>query len=848
MKVSLNTIKQFVDFELPEVSELVERINAQLGGVEEIIDLGAKYKDALIVRVVECEKHANADKLSVTKIDDGGVRADVERDENGLVQVVCGANNVHADMWAVWLPPNSLVPSSFDDAEPFMLGSRELRGVISNGMLASNKELAIVDNHDGIVELTERDLAEDKVFHAGASFAETFGLDDTVIDIENKMFTHRPDLFGQLGVAREISAILKGLPAEVEDDTRFANPEWYSRRPEFVAAEGMELSVHNDAPEKVPRFMAVAMDDVTVGPSPFWLQAKLVAMGGKPVNNIVDITNYIMLLTAQPSHAYDYDKLRGGVLGSRMAREGETLTLLNGKRYDLSVEDIVIVDGEGPIGLAGIMGGYDTEVTVDTKRIALEVATFDMYTLRKSSMRNGLFTDALTRFNKGQSRLQADVVLAKVIEMFKEHCGVQQGSAVFDLPDESAETDEGSLSGEMEIGVEFINARLGTELSSRQIGDLLRRANFASYPLDVDEQVLLVTAPFWRTDIELTEDIVEEVGRLCGFDKLPRELPMRTMQAAPRNARREVKRKIRDSLSKAGANEVLTYSFVHENVIKRAEQDVTQAFKLSNALSPELQYYRLTVLPSLLDKVHMNIKAGHDEFTIFEIGKGHNKKYHADDDGGLPSESNFVAAVYTSKQSKSEAPYYYMRRLVQQLSRDLGFTVRYKAIDKNLDFPVTAPFDLKRSGMIETVVGGTFIGMIGELKQSVARGFKLPEYTAAMTLDLAGLQSAYEMPRQTYEPLSRYPSVTQDISLKISSDTTYDTVFATVAKSITSSDIDFRLEPVAIYQPGDDKSTKTITLRITATSHEITLRDSDVSPYLDVIAEKISRLLDGERV
>ena len=419
MKVSLNIIKQLINFELPPVDELVARVNQQLGGVEEVIDLKAKYGGARIVRVVECAKHPDADRLSVTKIDDGGVVADVPRDDNGLVQVVCGAPNVHANMWAIWLPPKSMVPASFDDDEPFVLDARPLRGVLSQGMLAAADELAIGTDHEGIVEIYEHDVPAGVELTAGARFAEMFGLDDYVLDIENKMFTHRPDCFGQLGVAREIAGIFH---------QQFTSPEWYKSEQKFAEAEGLELTVTNDASELVPRFMAVAIRNVTVQPSPLWLQCQLVAMGGKPINNIVDATNYIMLMTAQPTHAYDYDKLRGSTLGARMARDGEKVSLLNGKEYELTTDDIVIADGEGVIGLAGIMGGTDTEVSNDTKNIVLECANFDMYALRRTAMRHGIFTDALTRFNKGQSPLQNAAVLKQLMSMV----GGVQASEVFD--------------------------------------------------------------------------------------------------------------------------------------------------------------------------------------------------------------------------------------------------------------------------------------------------------------------------------------------------------------------------------------------------------------------------------
>lgn len=819
MKVSLNIIKQLINFELPPVDELVARVNQQLGGAEEVIDLNAKYGGARIVRVVECAKHPDADRLSVTKIDDGGAAADVPRDENGLVQVVCGAPNVHADMWAVWLPPKSTVPASFDDDEPFVLDARPLRGVLSQGMLAAADELAIGTDHEGIIEIREQDVPAGVELTAGASFAKTFGLDDYVLDIENKMFTHRPDCFGQLGVAREIAGIFH---------QQFTSPEWYNVIQEFAGGDGLELEIFNEVTEVVPVFSAVAIKNIEVQPSPLWLQCQLVAMGGKPINNIVDATNYMMLLTAQPTHAYDYDKLRGSTLGARMARDGEKVSLLSGKEYELTADDIVIADGEGVIGLAGIMGGTDTEVSSDTKNIVLECANFDMYALRRTAMRHGIFTDALTRFNKGQSPLQNAAVLKQLMSMV----GGVQASEVFDassynkciMPDGVHCVDSQGVSNE------FINERLGTDFSNNEIADILR---YTECMVEVDEHGCEVYSPFWRTDLELPEDIVEEVGRLYGFDKLPRQLPRRSIKPAPKNLRRELKNAVRQSLSRAGANEVLTYSFVHERILKNAEQDISQAYKLSNALSPDLQYYRLTVLPSLLDKVHANIKAGHDEFALFEMGKGHIKMHGLGEDG-LPEASQFTDIVYAAKKSGAGAPFYMIRCLVEQLARDLGAELVFKPIEQELNFPVTAPFDQSRSALVETT-DGTFIGMVGELKQSVIKNFKLPAYVAAASLDTAGLEAVYAKRGSHYQPLSRYPSTTRDISLKVSSAVKYQQLLQTLDEVVQGVDMAVRIEPLTIYQSEDDVAQKTMTWRLTFTSHARTLVDRDIAPVMQQI-------------
>ena len=856
MKVSLNLIKQLINFELPPVDELVARVNQQLGGVEAVIDLNAKYGGARIVRVVECTKHPDADRLSVTKIDDGGAAADVPRDENGLVQVVCGAPNVHADMWAIWLPPKSTVPASFDDDEPFVLDARPLRGVLSQGMLAAADELAIGTDHEGIVEIHERDVPVGVELTAGARFAEMFGLDDYVLDIENKMFTHRPDCFGQLGVAREIAGIFH---------QQFTSPDWYKSDQQFTGAESLDLTVINDAPELVPRFMAVAIRDVTVQPSPLWLQCQLVAMGGKPINNIVDATNYMMLMTAQPTHAYDYDKLRGHKLEARMARDGEKVSLLNGKEYELTSDDIVIADGEGVIGLAGIMGGADTEVSSDTKNIVLECANFDMYALRRTAMRHGIFTDALTRFNKGQSPLQNAAVLKQLMSMV----GGVQASEVFDKRNDrlmvmqrdsrvtfgsaGKETisifDWGAVTGVLVLESTFVNERLGTEFSPQEICRILKNVEIKAHeePEPNTPYQFEVIAPFWRTDLELPEDIIEEVGRLYGFDKLPRQLPMRNIKPAPRNPRRQLKQAIRQSLSRAGANEVLTYSFVHERVLKNAEQDPSRAYRLSNALSPDLQYYRTSVLPSLLDKVHANIKAGHDEFMLFEIGKIHDKELPLNDEN-LPSEQTFVDGVYASKKPRAGAPFYKARKLVDRLLADLNVEADFvKIAESGADVP--APFDGQRSAWI-VAKNGDKLGIIGELSQAVRRNFKLPDYTAAFSLDVEKLQACLTESREhNYRPLSRYPSTTRDISLKMQSAVDYASVYA-CAEEVAKKhrELQIGITPIAIYQPKDDDSTKTVTLSVKFTSAERTLVDKDTAPIIEEIAAIAAEEFDAAQV
>src|SRR6266550_3157939 len=296
MKISVEKLKQLGASELDgPIDDLVQKIGAQLGAVEEVIDLGQRYQGVLAAKVVSCTDHPNADRLHICKIDDGGRAEGVARDQDGHVQVVCGAPNVREGLTVAWLPPGTTIPSTHGK-EPFVLEAREFRGVLSNGMLASAKELGISDDHEGILEI-EEDVAP------GTPLAEVYKLNDHIIDVENKMFTHRPDCFGLLGIAREVNGI-RQLP--------YTSPDWYGAGTgnlEFGTGEELALVVRNELPELVKCFVAVPMSNVSVKPSPAWLQSELMRLGMRPINNIVDLTNYYMVLTGQPLHAYDYDKV-----------------------------------------------------------------------------------------------------------------------------------------------------------------------------------------------------------------------------------------------------------------------------------------------------------------------------------------------------------------------------------------------------------------------------------------------------------------------------------------------------------------------------------------------------------
>jgi phenylalanyl-tRNA synthetase beta chain len=849
MKISLSTIRGMNkrygcadDIAQGGADELAVKIGAQLGAIEEVEHIGEKYHGIVIAKVVHCRKHEDSDHLNVCRIDDGGITPDVKRDEEGLVQVVCGAPNVREGLVVAWLPPGTTVPESVGK-DPFVLSARELRGELSNGMLASPRELALGDNHDGILEIID---PFDRV-HPGDDFAAVFELkDDVVFDIENKMFTHRPDCFGFLGVSRELAGI---------QQQPFHSPAWYRRDAGVPEPEVdvLPFKVRNEIPELVPRFTAVVLRDVKVGPSPTWLVVELAKVGLRSINNIVDYTNFFMLETGQPLHAYDYDKVRaldGGdtaTLVVRYPKPGEKITLLNGKEIQPRDEAIMIATENKLIGVGGVMGGGETEVDDTTRNIIIECATFDMYSIRRTSMAHGLFTDAVTRFNKGQSPLQNQAVIAKIVDEVRKFAGGKVASELVDL---STVSGRAWVHPPVPITAVFINERLGFNLSAEEVKQLLENVEFA---VDVEGGQLTVVAPFWRTDIESREDVVEEVGRLYGYDKLPLELPRRSIKPVEKDEKLELKAKIRDALAKAGANEVLTYSFVHGDLLTKVGQNKDLAFQISNALSPNLQYYRLSLTPSLLDKVHANVKAGYDEFAIFELGKGHNLMHDAGaEDDGVPQEFEFLDLVYTSaKKDQAGAALYGARAFLDALAASFGCDLSYAPVTKDPAVPVADVYDLARAASVTVRQTGEFLGMVGEFKPQVRKALKLPARSAGFCVGMDPLLNMSRQRGEQYRALSRFPEVTQDMTLKVPAGLAYQTLFDHVRGTFMEQDTENTRRsvwPLDIYQRDDDPEHKQVTFRFVVAHYARTLTDQEVAKLLDNVADAAQKAYGAERV
>ncbi len=823
MIISVNWLKKFTQID-GTVDELATLIGARLVEIESVENIGEKYSGVVVARVVECGPLEGSDHLNVTKIDDGGVVQDVERDENGLVQVVCGAPNVRAGLLVAWLPPRSVVPETYADAEPFVLGAKPLRGVMSNGMLASARELDLYDDHSGILEL-------DKEAAPGSSFAELYELNDYLLDIENKSLTHRPDAFGVIGFAREIAGI-QGLP--------FQTPDWLnvlqadlqndgSLEAPRIAIEDAELS---------DRFQAIVLSGVDeTAKSPIQLQTYLARSGVRPINASVDVSNYLMILTGQPSHTYDYDKVRA-IAGDdftvrvRTARAGEKLVLLDGKEVELDTADIVIAAGDTAIGLAGIMGGQSTLVDETTKNVLLEVATFDLYHMRSSQMRHGVFSEAVTRFTKGIPAPLSTPVLVEAVRMLQEHTGARVTSGIVeDYPG----TREPII---VKVSEPQVNKTLGTQFASEDIAELLRNVGFE---VTFDGLEATVTVPYWRQDIRISEDLIEEVGRLAGFDTINLTLPRRDFVAVRPGDFDELRTIIRKRLVRAGANEVLTYSFVHGDTLKKAGQDPANAYRIVNSISPELQHYRQTLTPSLLSNVFANVKAGYGSFALFEANKVHEKQDGLTDEN-VPVEKDRIALVLTDSKKKGAA-YYDAKHMLEYALAAVGVEVSYRAIDG--ESALIAPFEPKRSAVVVDRNTNAVLGVIGEYKKSVQKAFKTPEYTAGFEIDPRELLRSAQAVGIQYRPLSRYPGTERDICFQVAQAVPYDAIVTTAEQALAETGLITTVSPLDMYQPAEG-DTKNITIRIALASYDKTMTNDDVAKVINAVIERVNQATDGK--
>lgn len=828
MKISLNSIKKYVQIPAELSTEaLIDLIGSRLVEIEDVINLAPKYQGVYVVKVVSAEKIPDT-HLSLCQIDAGAHTK--EFSEGETVQVVCGAPNVHAGMLAVWITPGAIVPSTYGN-ENFRLGKRKLQGYESNGMLAGADELDFDNEHKSIAEI------DPKIAQPGDSLADVFDLNDIILDVENKSLTHRPDCFGLIGFAREVAGVL-GLP--------FPEIEW----PALKLVDDLAMKVRIMDPAVCPRYSCAVFDLPANQPEKYLTETAvfLAKSGMRSIDPMVDLTNVMMLETGQPLHAFDYDKLVAvGQQGNsaktseiivRLAQPGETIQLLDGKTIECIPEDILITSNNIPVALAGAMGGKNTEVDASTKRVVLESATFSLYNLRKTQMAHGIFSEAITRFTKGQPAAMTFPVLSETVVRL----GVTPLAVVDEYPNHPRQSpQEGETSkdsnrhrsnnGVILITASEINQLLGTTYSQKTIIKTLENVNFA---VEQDGDTLKVIPPAWRTDIHIKEDVIEEVGRLLGYDNIPLALPEKPFSGTEITPILKLKSELRSILSdRLAMNEVLTYSFVSKALLEKSGQDPADHYEIVNSISPELQHFRSQIVPSLLDKIRENIKSGHRDFSLYELNQVSAKSTGLGDEE-TPILNNHLGIVCLGDFYKLKA--YLLAMLRRGLKLELEYSQMVAGSKSAERYPYLEP---AHSAII--LLNNEPIGAFGEVKAAVLRRFKLETTVSACELDLDQL---IDLPRQTDVALklSKFPFVERDLTLQVSADAGFGRFHTLLDQVLASENLISETLPVSIYQPAPDSPTKNLSFHLKFSSPDKTLDQADIANIMDKITVAAANL------
>lgn len=693
MKFSNNWIRELVDDLDTAPQELMQLISIKTAECEGVEPVGAHFASVVAAKVLEVEQLPGSHRKAV--VDAGAL---------GRKTVVCGAPNCAPGIVTAYVPSGTSL-------EGRVIDKRVLDGVESDGMLASAAELGINKDHGGIVEM-------DAV--PGSPLP---GLSpDHVIEVDNKSLTHRPDLWGHHGMAREVSAITGKKLREPADLNRIPKGEAKVN----VAIEDFDLC---------PRYSALVFENATVQPSPLWLQYRLQAIGLNPINNIVDVTNFVMAELGQPMHAFDADKLTGDTIFVRNAREGERMAALNGETYDLTPAALVIADAAGPIALAGVMGGMDSAISESTTRMVFESANFHAANIRRTSSRLKLRTDASMRFEKSQDPLNTVRGLARAVELLEQ---VSPGiRLVGGLADASAGLKQLPA---IELRMDWLIRKLGRDISAAEVRTILEALMFGV--AESGPGVFSVTVPSWRAtkDISMKADLIEEIGRMIGYATITPQAPVVPTKPPMENTRMKFFRALRQICVGKGFDEVHNYSFLSEETVQRFGMDPAAHVRVTNPIASDQALMRRTLIPGIWKNITENSKHL-DEFRIFELGFAINKKNNE-----LPDEIPHLTAAFYQR-AKDAIPLFELKRLAECLMP--GCEVK----------PTKAVSYEHPSRTAEVLWRGVCIGRLFEFHPNFVEG-----RAAVLDIDL-GIWEQLPIEEKRYRPIRRFPESAFDLSV-----------------------------------------------------------------------------------
>ena len=809
MKVSLNWIRDYV--QLPadaDLKKLAYDLTMSTVEVEDATDLGASFHDMVVGVINTIEQHPNADKLKVCKTDIGGRVEDI----------VCGGSNLREGMKVAVALPGAMC-KWHGEGDLVEIKKSKLRGVDSYGMICGAVEIGLSDLFPTKEEAHILDLSDFDA-PAGTPLADALDLNDIILEIDNKSMTNRPDLWGHYGIAREIAA-LYDLPM-----TQFPH---FDRNVENTS--GFHVTVE-DA-ERCPRMTGTQIENVCVKPAPYWMQVRIWKTGMRPINALVDITNYVMLATGQPSHAYDSDHIAGHII-VRRAKAGETLTLLNGKELPLSTDDLTIADDAGIVGLAGVMGGAKDSILPTTSKVILEIANFQAAGIRRTALRYDNRTEASARYEKAIDPERCDQALDLSMQLFSDLYPEMKVTGLVD------EYPRHLKQAEIDVPLSWLERRLGKRLSPDEIK---HKMELLGYSITFNGDNMHVVVPTWRStgDVSIQADIMEEVARMYGYENFEAEPITTTFDGAINQLDKDLERRIKEYLAiRCGMQEIFTYPWMEESYVNAVLQSTEGILSLSTPPSPAERFVRSSLLPNLCKAVVKNERY-FDEFSIFEtaqVFRDENYTSPYDPREKLPSQRKNVAGAFATTGKDITALFRKAKGVVEMMARYVHMeALTFKQAEK----PVWADNVV----WLNIYRGDEKVGDLALLakKVSMACGIK------NMNVMLFQLDQDSLVPLKsrtnTFTHLAEYPMTDYDISLLVDGSVQWKDVAQTVRgiKSELLHGAAFVDEYRGKQVPAGKKS---LTLRLAIGSKDKTLTSAEIEEVASGVLNKIAKRFGAE--
>lgn len=724
MLVSKEWLNEYINTDV-EVEALAEKITRSGIEVDSIQTYGDEIKKLVVGYVVSKEKHPEADKLNICKVDVG---------EEEPVQIVCGAPNVDVGQYVIVVRVGGRLPGGVK------IKRAKLRGEVSEGMICSLQEIGFDANvipkkfADGIYVFSNEQVP-------GSDALEALSLNDQVMDFD--LTPNRADCLSMLGAAHEVSALYG-------NDVQYPNTEVQASTEQ--ASKALSVTVQDE--EAVPFYASRIVKNVTIGPSPEWMQSRLMKAGIRPINNVVDISNYVLLEYGQPLHMFDQDHIGSEQIVARYAHEGETMTTLDDVKRTLTESDIVITNGTEPIAIAGVMGGDFSEVTEQTQNVVIESAIFNETNVRQTSRRLGLRSEASSRFEKGIASERVVDALNRAASLLQEIAG---GTVLSDIVSDGKLPETSRV---IQITTTNVNQLIGFELTTEEINTIFERLGFGT---KVNGEAFEVEVPSRRNDISIKSDLIEEIARIYGYDQLPSTLPNFESATAGHLTENQLKtRKVKEILEGAGLNQAITYSLVHKEVAKKYTIEQNDVVELMMPMSEDQAVLRQSLLPRLIDATRYNVARKNKNVALYELGR----VFYSNGQEQLPTEVEFLSGILTgqyaaNKWQQKEEPvdFFLVKGIVERIAEQLNLTFTFEATQLDLLHP-------GRTAYVK--LNDNVVGLIAELHPTVEKENDL-DRTYVFELNFTKLLEQ-QVGKIEYQPIPKFPGVSRDIALVVGTD------------------------------------------------------------------------------